>query len=51
MEKVIIETMEDDLYHLFDEAGSIVEPDFNTYDEAWSWAIENGYNVVESFYI
>jgi hypothetical protein len=51
MQNVIIETMGDNLYHLYDEAGSIVEPDFNTYDEAWSWAINNKCNVVESFNI
>ena len=49
MEKVVIEQMSDDLFHIYNEAGQIVEPDFNTHEEATQWAVDNQYEVVDSF--
>ena len=47
--KVVIEQMEDNLYHAYDESGAIVEGDFKSYDEAETHMTQNGYTVVESF--
>lgn len=49
--RVIIEQMEDDLYHLYDVDGCSVENDFDTYEEAEEWAKDNDYVVVHAFYI
>ena len=48
--KVIIEEM-DDLFHLYNEAGQAEESDFETEEEAEEYAIENGYEIVNSFYL
>jgi len=47
--RVVIEQMDDELYHIYDESGGMVEPDFESYEEAYYWAIDNGYTVVEYF--
>ena len=47
--RVVIEQMDDNLYHLYNEAGQAVETDFETYEEAEQWAQCNGYTVVQLF--
>ncbi len=47
--RVIIEQMEDELFHLYDESGSLIEGDFDTWDEANQWAIDNDKEIVELF--
>lgn len=47
--RVVIEQMGDNLFHLYDSAGSMVEGDFDTYEEAEQWAKDNDYLVVSSF--
>jgi hypothetical protein len=43
---VVINQMDDDLYHIYDESGQAIETDFSTEQEAEEWATLNGYNVV-----
>lgn len=50
-EKVVIEQMEDDLYHIYNEAGQIIEADFDSYEEAKQYANDNNFIVVNSFHI
>jgi len=47
--KVIIEFMEDGLWHLYNNAGQIEEPDFKTHEEAEEFATQNDYEIVNSF--
>lgn len=48
---VIITDMDDNLWHIYDEAGIAVEVDFESEAEATEWAIDNGYLIVETFNI
>lgn len=48
MERLIIIDNEDK-YDLYNEAGQMVECDFDTYQEAGQWAIDNGYYIVTLF--
>lgn len=47
--RIIVELMCDELYHIYDESGSCIEPDFETEEEALKYATDNGYHPVENF--
>ena len=49
--KVIVECMEDNLWHLYNEAGQIEEGDFETKEAAKEFAVQNDYEIVNSFFI
>ena len=46
--RVIIDET-DGLYSLYDEAGGCVEADFDSYEEAEQYALDNGMEVVDLF--
>ena len=42
----------DDEFYLYDSSGQLAELDpFDTYEEAVDWACDNGFKVVESFFV
>jgi len=51
MEKVVIEVGEDDLFSIYNEAGQMIENDFNTRFEAEEFAKDCGFEIVETFFI
>lgn len=51
MEKVVIEQMEDEKFSLYNEAGQLIEEDFESQVEAKEFAMDCGFEVVETFFI
>jgi hypothetical protein len=49
-QKVRIEEF-DDTYSIVEESGQTIEPDFETHEEAETWAIDNNYTLVDTFFI
>lgn len=50
---VVIEDYEEDeettKYSIVDESGCTIETDFDSFEDAEEWAVDNNYNVVDSF--
>ena len=46
--KVVIEDM-DDKFCIYDESGHRIEGDFESFEEAETYAIDCGYDVIDNF--
>ena len=48
-EPLVIIEWDSDNFSLYNESGQAIEHDFNSRTEAKQWAVDNNYNIVDTF--